>query len=242
MQRSLNLPPIRAVSWVCCRFAAGMFQAGIASCVTACHPRQALSTIPRGPTTARCKLLRKPPQSLAALEKIASRGEVCAHSATGTPDFSTMNDLPSTTARTMVLVCIGHLMRHFLGGDQWGGVLYSRTVSSASLRNSKFQSRTSGLRIRLRAHRFPPTPNAPAAKAGVSQSTAGANAARIPRHILIAIRSRPPEFRNHEMAHVCLKSEGTACSRATLPVFFESMFSSARPPLRGGATGCSQGA
>jgi hypothetical protein len=28
------------------------------------------------------------------------------------------------------------------------------------------------------------------------------------------------------------KSEKTACSRATLPVFFESMFSSARPPLR----------
>ena len=33
-----------------------------------------------------------------------------------------------------------------------------------------------------------------------------------------------------------------ACSRATLPVFFESMFSSSRPSLREFSTGCSQGA
>ena len=41
---------------------------------------------------------------------------------------------------------------------------------------------------------------------------------------------------------LCRRSEKTACSRATPPVFFESMFSSVRPPLREFSTGCSQGA
>jgi hypothetical protein len=56
-------------------------------------------------------------------------------------------------------------------------------------------------------------------------------------------RTISTDFRDRRLASSpCRKSEKTACSRATRPVFFESMFSSARPPLREFSTGCSQGA